>query len=85
MFSSLSYLLPENLSVTFEIATNTTFLSSHMRKHTNWQLYYGEYLKNINEIYKMIVAFWKDSLGGSIQGRLERADDRYYFSLWVNT
>lgn len=33
----------------------------------------------------MALAFWKDSLGGSIQGELERADDRYYFSLPVNT
>lgn len=25
----------------------------------------------------MALAFWKDSLGGSIQGDLETADDRY--------
>ena len=25
----------------------------------------------------IVLAFWKDSLGGSIQGELERADDRY--------
>lgn len=33
----------------------------------------------------MALAFWKDSLGDSIQGEPERADDRYYFSLLVNT